>query len=231
MRRVALGVVLLAGCIKGATEEPSEAPPPPAPRTEAAYAEQPDEAATKAVLATLDEEQVAYFEDCRHRFQIPEDEGGGEEEPTLVDECTWLAFDQNCAADPSGCWEGGQQCLSSCASTCVSCDDMCGGDCDGCKAKCKPSDAECVAACATTRVECRDRCMNEKSTCVDKECPDDERQCYDDHEAVVKEKCPKCEQIEECMDAAASGDDEPFEVCRRKFKREPDVCFEWCSSF
>ncbi len=224
MRRALLGAMLFSGCIKGAMEERSEAPPA---RTEAAWAG--DEASMDAVLASLDEVEAAYFEDCRHRFQLEADEGDGED--NMVDECSWLAFDQNCAPDPGGCWEAGQTCQTGCASTCVSCDDTCGGGCETCKAKCGETDGECLAACASARAECRERCLVDKKTCLGKTCPDTERACYEAHERLVQQKCPKCDEIRACVEEQLEAEESPVDVCGRKFRGQPEECFEWCGLY
>jgi hypothetical protein len=223
VNRTLLCLLLVSGCAKGAVEDQTETPPPVAPQ-EAVYAAQPDEPREDAVLASLSEEAAAYFADCGHRFQVAEPESDA-----MIDECSYLDFDQNCSPDPSGCWDKGQSCQSGCANACESCDSKCDGGCNGCKSKCKAGDSECVAECAEARVECRDQCMATKEACVDTTCPEAEKACYDDHEALVAKTCPKCEQIKRCVNDAIEHDKDPLDVCGAKFKRVSEQCFEWCS--
>jgi hypothetical protein len=227
VNRIVIALLLSgSGCMRGATEDHTETPPPE-PRNEAVFAAQP-EARNDAVIAALSDEEAAYFEDCSHRFQVQD-----EESEAMVDECSYLPFDQNCSSDPSGCWAGGEECATGCAKSCSSCDAKCNNGCEGCKGKCKPGDSECIAGCATERVACRDACMEGKTTCVDKTCPQSTEKCYAEHEKLVAERCPKCQEIEDCIEEVigGSGERDPMEVCGRKFKREPDQCFEWCAGF
>jgi hypothetical protein len=227
VNRIALGLLLVSGCIKGATEDQTEAPPPDAtPRTEAVYAAQPDEPRDDTVLASLSEEEAAYWTDCSHRPQVQEDES-----EELVDACLYQEFDQNCAPDPSGCWDKGQACVAGCGPACDSCDDACSGGCDGCKAKCAKGDSACRVACVQDRADCHEKCMSAKETCVETTCRDEEKQCYDAHETVVADKCPKCEQIRDCFGDAIERDADPLDFCGKKFKREPNECFEWCGDW
>jgi hypothetical protein len=225
VNRIALAL-LLGGCIKGATEDSTEPPPPAEPRTEAAYAAQPAEPRHDAVLASLSDEAAAYYADCSHRFEIKDDES-----EEMVDACLHTPFDQNCAPDPSGCWDKGQECITACGPACESCDDACGKGCDGCKGKCDKDDDACVAECAEARVECHDACMAAKQTCAETTCPEAEKECYATHNGLVAKQCPKCEQIRECFGQAYERDADPLDMCGKKFKREPNECFEWCGDW
>ncbi|MBC8072651.1 MAG: hypothetical protein IAG13_30305 [Deltaproteobacteria bacterium] len=171
-------------------------------------------------------EATAYLADCHHRFEKTQ-----EETEQAMTECTYREFDQNCSPDPSGCWEQGQSCRDACSAPCTSCDDRCAGGCDGCRADCAAGDDACLHACANARVQCRDACLAARDQCADKDCPAAEQACNDAHLAERAELCPKCDEIEACMNAALEADKEPRAVCERKFKREPKACFDWCHEY
>jgi hypothetical protein len=198
---------------------------PPPPRDQAphdAMFGQNHEAEVVEAPPKLSEDAQAYLADCHHRFQKQQDEG-----EQMIDECLWRAFDQNCAPDPSGCWDKGQACRDACGAPCASCDDACAEGCDGCTSKCG-DDQACKARCAEERVGCRNACLDTRDKCADKDCATAEEKCNADHLAVREQKCPRCGEINDCMNKAIEKDKDPAETCSRKFKREPKECFEWC---
>lgn len=244
MRRFALVSLFAVACTKSGGEEPpaqvevAKAEPEPA-RAEPEPAKAEPEALAKAepepepaddpVLAKLGDAEAAYYADCSHSFEIPADDY---EEDSTIDECAYVPSDQNCAPDPSGCWDEGQQCISACASSCTDCDETCTTGCSGCKAKCKGDDAECKAACAVERAACHQTCMSTKETCAKKECPAEEERCDKAYDKLLARKCPKCEAIRSCHeDASNAGIEDPEAHCGKKFKREPAECLELCSDW
>ncbi len=214
-------MLVAAACARLSTEDPQA--PPPEQSVDAATPAQ-DSKATQA-LPKLSEPAQAYLADCHHRFKQK-----SEETEEVADECLFREFDQNCSPDPSGCWDKGQACRDACGKPCESCDDTCAGGCDGCMGKCAADDDACRHACAQARVGCRDACLAARDKCSNDDCSKAEEECNTAHLALREQKCPRCEQINACMNEALEkgGDREPQAICRPKFKREPAECFEWC---
>lgn len=225
---VALGFVVTALACGGATTgdivlvPDHDSPPPVAP---IAVTPPPEAVAAAAVAAPSAEEAVAaYVADCHHVFPAAVDPQYEENDPS--NECTWRAFDQNCAPDPSGCWDKGQSCLDACGDTCSSCQDVCASACDACKSSCGGNSA-CLIECAQARSGCRDGCVGAKDSCQSTICPSAEAECNAAFEATKAEKCPNCAGIAACvLEAYANGDWEAA-GCREYAGDHPE-CYEWC---
>jgi hypothetical protein len=224
LRSIIVVLACAAACARMSTEE---SPPPPheqAPHD--AMFGQNHEAKVLEPAPKISDEAKAYLADCHHTFEKQEEEGD-----RMIEECLWREFDQNCAPDPSGCWDKGQECRDACGKPCASCDEKCGGGCDGCMGKCAAEDDACKAECAEARVDCRDKCLDARDKCANADCSKAEEKCNADHLALREQKCPRCDEINACMNAAIEKNKEPTEACAKKFKREPAECMEWCFEY
>jgi hypothetical protein len=224
---VALGFVVTALACGGATTgdvvlvPDHDSPPPVAP---IAVTPPPEAVVDAAPAAPTDDEIVAaYLADCHHVFAsaVTDDMN----DPS--NECTWREFDQNCAPDPSGCWDKGQSCQDACGETCDSCQDLCAGACDTCKSACG-EDATCLKACAEARSTCRDGCVGAKDTCQGATCPAAEAECNAAFEATKAQKCPECAEITQCFFDRWAENDYEARSCVEKFSSGNAECLEWC---
>ena len=220
---LAIAIVGLA-CGRVAVEETPE-PPVQAPAvTQPAAAPEPVAEPAPAIdLASYPEAVQAYYAHCDHSFE-------DDMEGRVVDECLVVYFDQNCAMDPSGCWDQGESCKEDCPGECSECSAECTTTCDGCKEDCPEGDDECRVVCAQARSGCRDACMGKKSKCNDA-CEKDRTACYARFEEEVKEKCPKCADMTECIGDAMQDERDPFEVCAKRYRRQSTFCKEACLVF
>lgn len=197
---------------------PSAAEAPAPPKAAAAPSEGPDDGDPVA----------AYVADCHHRFTAPYDDMGDEKRD---DECLAQDFDQNCAPDLYGCWQGLEACKKSCGQSCVSCQDRCADVCDSCKDRCAKAKqpSSCARDCAEARQACRLDCMGGRQSCVESACPAQEKKCEDDGEARKVKKCPQCAELESCLGALDLADPDASSKCAKKFPRNAKECLDWCA--
>jgi hypothetical protein len=202
-------------------------PPEVATPTDPAKPAAPDDA--EAGEPTDAERVDAYVASCSHRFTVVPEEWADEVDPAdaAVDECEYYEWDQNCMPDPSGCWEGGQECIRSCATPCSTCQAECTGGCDQCKAACAPGATDCIRKCAEARLTCRNTCLTAHSNCQSIDCPKQEEQCNKVFDQKRKKKCPQCAAISACM-SRDHGDEEYDKACARELPKAKKVCFDWC---
>jgi hypothetical protein len=139
------------------------------------------------------------------------------------DVCRADGFDQNCAPDWFGCWEGRVGCRAACGSSCVDCESSCGGACVDCRAACAPDDDACRAACGVARADCFEACAQALDRCKDETCAEAYTSCEARGEADRRRICGKtCEKLAACLESS------DYERCRARFPKADPRCFEWC---
>lgn len=167
---------------------------------------------------------AAYRQSCSAVMTTVDDFTG--EEKIAV--CDWIAFDQMCAPDPSGCWDQQQDCKSACVPACGGCEAACATDCGSCKEQCGSDDA-CLQKCAEDRASCQDSCLEQRDTCMDSTCDAATTTCYREFDEKLARFCPKCDEIRHCaeqkMYSSEAKDDPP---CEETFADEDPRCFDWC---
>ena len=188
----------------------------------------PPKAVTAAPIPTYtdppSELVAAYMRDCDHRVRVEDDEYTGD----TFNECDLVWFDQNCAPDPSGCWESGESCKSGCKSPCNGCQIECGATCGECRSSCAAGDENCVRHCAELRSTCRDGCMQRFEKCMGTDCNAATSECYAEFDAQKAQTCPQCEAIGECLSTAYQEQDDAPAWCKKKFPKAASECFDWC---
>ncbi len=167
---------------------------------------------------------AAYMRSCDHRVRIDDDEYTGE----TFDECDFIEFDQNCAPDPSGCWNEGEGCKSRCKLPCKDCQRACAASCGECRSACATGDDNCVRHCAQLRASCRDGCMEAFGECTGPECSAVASACYETFDARKEETCPDCAAIGACLGSAYEHSDDATGWCKTKFPTANRECFDWC---
>ena len=225
--------------------EPAKAPEPDptdaVEPTDAVDPTPPDDDATAAVPPPVVEAQEptearrieAYTANCGHEFLQPfgwePDEEGYVDPP--VNECDVFEWDQNCAPDPSGCWDDGQECIRGCIAPCNDCQTACTGGCDQCKAACPEGASDCVRACAQERLVCHQGCIAARSKCMSDDCPKTEAKCNAAFDRERKRECPECAAISECLDRNLGAVEDYEKACMREFPTASVRCFEWCMDY
>jgi hypothetical protein len=214
-------VLMLPACARPIGGDPSAIPresaapadvsPAPAQATAPRYDDPPSEIV------------LAYLASCDHQVQVEDEYGEG----GPMDECNYREFDQNCAPDPSGCWEAEQACISACDAPCTDCQTECGSTCGSCKATCSLGDDNCVRHCAEQRATCRDTCMATRDQCQGAPCRERASACDTAFEDAKATTCPQCDEISQCFVEAWERDDTDT-FCRDAFPKADDRCFEWC---
>lgn len=217
-RAIVVPFVLAAACVRPAPDAPIAPSEPAAP-----VAARREPAPEPVFDGPPSPEVLAYVTDCNHVIEVPDDVEGNP-----VSECDAVPFDQNCAPDPSGCWDAGRECLSACTPGCDLCQSSCASTCDTCKAGCPSGSQGCLRACAEDRASCRTTCMSGWSTCLDA-CPEEEQACNAAFEAQVAERCPDCDDIGTCQ--MTHDGEEGTPPCDEQFPEADAVCFQWCHGY
>ncbi|MFO0598239.1 MAG: hypothetical protein U0228_23245 [Myxococcaceae bacterium] len=221
-------VVIINGCtcLGCGAKEAAPAPTPPPPAPVAVIDAGPRELPYEVKQGAPDREKlVALFtEQCTREIEIEFDDMEG---PRAGGECRTIAFDQNCAPDTFGCFDGVVKCRENCSEPCLKCQQACGTSCDGCKAKCG-QDAACLKSCAEARADCWTNCLYDTQDCRAKACNAQYQKCEDDADARVKKTCPDCEKIRQCLLKSWYGDGGPADACL--LPGNAKECFEWCGA-
>lgn len=171
--------------------------------------------------AKPDAELIAkYAADCHAEILVTFDDMDGEKE---MEDCKAIAMDQNCAPDLFGCWEKQEACVASCAQPCGACQDACAEVCDACKGGC--DGGTCANDCAKARFNCRNECLYGQSACRSA-CFKEGEVCGDLGEERVKQQCPDCDAINQCLWDHMKDSPEARAKCLKPGNAHE--CLEWC---
>lgn len=224
---VSLLVMLWSGCTCAGCEKKVDAPPAPAvmdASVPVAKIDAPVDAGERLlpyeVTMNVPPDAVLierYAADCHLALRARYDDMDGEAEKP---ECEAIATDQNCAPDVFGCWDQQTECTNGCAAPCNACEQACATSCDACKTGGK--DAK---ACGAARLACRNECLYAQMACRSA-CAREAERCSDLGEERIKQQCPDCDAINQCLwDRANDGPEKRATCLKPGNARE---CLEWC---